>query len=310
MATMLFYSDIDPIDQWQSALAKLAPDLDIRVYPDINEAAEIDYALVWKPPAGLLSSLPNLKLIHSIGAGVDWLFEDASLPDDVPIVRMVDKCMKNMMSEYAIYAVLHFHRDMPRYQAQQKAGDWSRHWPAMTTDNPVGILGLGEIGQMIARKFTALDFQTHGWSRSAKQIDGVTCHHGPDGMQDILARCQYVICVLPLTSETNGIIDRKFLKHMRPNSFLINIGRGAHVVDRDLLAALDQGHLGGAFLDVFHDEPLASDHPFWDHPKVVITPHIAAETDPADGAAEVVNNLYRFERNEPLPTLVERNRGY
>jgi glyoxylate/hydroxypyruvate reductase len=310
MATVLFYSDIDPVEQWQSALSELAPGLDIRVYPDIGDPSDIDYALVWKPPAGLLASLPNLKLIHSIGAGVDWLFEDATLPTNVPIVRMVDTCMKNMMAEYAIYAVLHFHRDMPRYQAQQAVGYWSRHWPAMTTDSPVAILGLGEIGAGIARKFAALDFPTLGWSRSEKDIPGVTCHHGPSGLDDILAASCYVVCALPLTDETSNIIDASFLGRMRQGSYLINIGRGAHVVDDDLLAALDSGHLAGAFIDVFHNEPLPVEHPFWRHPKVIITPHVAAETDPAAGAREVIRNFERFESGDELPTLVALTKGY
>ncbi len=310
MPTLLFCSAIDPIEQWRPALVQLMPDLNIRVYPDVGEVAEIDYALVWKPPHGLLASLPNLRLIHSIGAGVDPLLKDPSLPSNIPLVRMVDNCLRRMMSEYAIYAVLHFHRAMPTYLAQQKTGNWSRHWPAMTLQSPVGVLGLGAIGQDIAQKFAALEFPTLGWSRSPKTVADVTCYHGEAGLGTLLAACRYIICVLPLTAETTGLIDKKFIDRMQSGSYLINIGRGGHIVDADLLAALDSGKLAGACLDVFNEEPLPENDPYWRHPKVHATPHIAAETDPGEGAQEVVKNIQRLEQGEDLPTLVQLDKGY
>ncbi len=310
MPRLLFYSNIDPIEQWRPALEAEMPELEIRVYPEIGAMEEIDYALVWQPPHGLLASLPNLRLIHTVGAGVDALFLDPDLPTHVPIVRMVDRCLRNMMSEYALYAVLHHHRDMPHYGAQQGRGDWTRHWPDMTPETPVGILGLGEIGRDVAAKFATLGFPVHGWSRSRKELPGVTCHAGADGLTKLLATCRYVVCILPLTDETRGLVDEDFLRAMRKDAVLINIGRGAHVVDDDLLAALDTGEIAGAVLDVFNEEPLPADHPYWHHPKVIATPHIAAETDPKDGAVEVVANLRRFEAGEPLPTLVTPKAGY
>ncbi len=310
IAALLFYSAIDPVEQWVGGLKKLRPDLEIRIYPDIGDVDEIDYALIWRPPAGLLASLPNLKLIHAIGAGIDALLEAPDLPPGVPIVRMVDPCLQNMMSEYAVYAVLDFHRGMARYRAQQAAGEWQRHWPPMTFESPVGILGLGVIGRDLAGKFSALGFPVEGWSRTQKELPGVTCHAGDDGLKEILGSCAYIICVLPLTAETRGLIDRDFLARMRPGSHLISIGRGAQVVDDDLITALDQGNLAGAFLDVFDTEPLPAEHPFWRHPKISLTPHIAAETDPAGGAQVVIDNLRRFEAGEPIPTQVDRDQGY
>ena len=310
MATLLFYSTIDPVEQWLDGLKRGRPELEILVYPELGAVEEIDYALVWRPPAGLLASLPNLKLIHAIGAGIDYLLEAPDLPPAVPLVRMVDPCLQNMMSEYAVYAVLDCHRGMARYRAQQAAGEWQRHWPPMTFESPVGILGLGVIGRDLARKFAALDFPVQGWSRSPRELPGVTCHAGAEGLKQILATSAYVICVLPLTAETRGLIGRDFFAAMRPGSYLISIGRGAQVVDDDLIAALSTGHLAGAVLDVFNSEPLPAGHPFWQHPKVTLTPHIAAETDPAGGAAVVIDNLRRFELGEPIPTQVDRARGY
>ena len=310
MATLLFSSREDPPELWVPALQKEMPDLEVRIHPEIGDPAEIKYALTYYAPHGLLASLPNLRLIHSISAGIDHLIADPELPRHLPLVRMVDDFLKDMMSEFAIYAVLHFHRHMPRYRQQQERAEWERGWPTYTPETVVGVLGLGTIGGAVASKLAALGFQVHGWSRSAKYLPGLTCHHGAEGLRAMAALAKYLICLLPLTKATRGILGAELIRSLPEGAVVINLGRGGHVVDEDLLAALDDGHLGGAFLDVFDQEPLPSSHRYWSHPKVVVTPHIAGEIVPRSAAAEVARNIRRFEAGEELPTHLDLDRGY
>lgn len=306
---LLFCSPEDPPDLWQAALAREMPDLEVRLWPEAGALEEIDHALVYKPPHGMLATLPNLRAIFSIAAGVDAIVADPDLPD-VPLVRMVDDNLRDMMSEYAIYAVLHFHREMPRFFAQMPHAEWNRGWPAYTADTAVGVLGLGAIGQDVAAKLGALGFAMHGWSRSPRTVAGVTCHHGDAGLLAMAAQVRYLVCVLPLTGETRGIIGRDLLAALPRGACVINIGRGGHVDDAALLAALEDGRVAGAFLDVFNTEPLPADHPYWAHPKVWITPHIAGELVPRSCARSVVANIRRLEAGEALPHTYDFDRGY
>jgi glyoxylate/hydroxypyruvate reductase len=311
MAVLLFSSPEDPVDLWVPALrAALPAEVEVRVAPDVGNRAEIDYALVWKPEHGFLASLPNLKAIFSIAAGVDHILSDPRRPKRLPVVRMVDDYLKDMMSEYAILGVLHFHRYMPRYQAQQRAQSWDRGWPLYTPETQVGVLGLGEIGAHVARRFAGLGFQVRGWSRTPKQVDGVVCHHGEDGLFAMLPGCHYLVGVLPLTPATRGVFNAKTLAALPKGAVVVNLGRGGHVVDDDLLAALESGHLAGAFLDVFNAEPLPAGHPYWTHPKVVVTPHVAGELVPKSCAKSVAANVRRHLNGEPLRYVVDLDRGY
>ena len=277
---------------------------------DIGNRAEVDYALVYWPPHGLIASLPNVKAVLSIAAGCDHILADPELPAELPIVRMVDDYLAAMMAEYAVYGVLHFHRDMHTYRQEQLARRWSRGWPLYTPETSVGILGLGAIGGDCARKLGAMGFQLHGWSRSPKSVAGVTCHHGPDGLVEMAGQCRYLVCVLPLTPQTQGIINAELINVMPKGGYIVNIARGGHQVDADLLAALDSGQLGGVFLDVFAEEPLSPDHPFWLHEKVWMTPHVAGELMPRSCAKSVVANIRRFEAGEPVPNLLNKSEGY
>jgi len=310
MTTLLFQSPEDPVDLWTEALRDYMPELDLRVYPDIGDPADIDYALVYKPPPGLLATLPNLRVILSIAAGCDHILADPDRPVHLPIVRMVDDNLRDMMSEYAIYAVLHFHRDFDDYRRDQPNGVWDRRWPVYTPESAVGVLGTGAIGRDVAAKFRALGFPVHGWSRSPKQIDGVTTHHGDAGLMQMLGQVRYLVCVLPLTDATRGIINAKTLSAMPPQSYVVNIGRGGHVVDDDLLSALASGQISGAFLDVFNTEPLPPEHPYWSHPNVWTTPHIAGELVPRSCARSVVRNIRRHLAGEPLENLLDLDAGY
>jgi len=310
MPTLLFTSPEDPVDLWAPALRENLPEVELRIHPDAGDLAEIDYALVYKPPPGLLASLPNLKLIHSIAAGCDHILADPELPPGIPIVRMVDGYLRDMMSEYAIYAVLHFHRNFPEYREEQRQHVWNRRWPAYTPETDVGVLGIGAIGLDIARKLQALGFRVHGWSRGAKAIDGLETYAGADGLADMLSRCRFAVCVLPLTDETRGIVNAATLAAMPAGGFLVNLARGGHVVDDDLLAALDSGQLAGAFLDVFNREPLPADHPFWSHPKVWTTPHVAGELVPRSCARTVARNIRAHMAGQMPDDVLDLERGY
>ncbi|MBT5081899.1 MAG: glyoxylate/hydroxypyruvate reductase A [Rhodospirillaceae bacterium] len=314
MTTVLISSQQDPIDLWRESLALEMPELEVRAESEIGDdpadRADIDYALVYWPPHGLIASLPNVKAVLSIAAGCDHILADPQLPPQLPIVRMVDDYLAAMMAEYAVYGVLHFHRDMHTYRQEQLASHWNRGWPLYTPETAVGILGLGAIGGDCAAKLGAMGFQVHGWSRRPKSLAGVTCHHGPAGLLEMAGQCRYLVCVLPLTPQTQGIINKDLINAMPRGGFIVNIARGGHQVDEDLLAALDSGQLGGIFLDVFNAEPLPAEHPYWQHNKVWMTPHIAGELMPRSCAKSVVANIRRIEAGEPVPHLLDKSEGY
>jgi len=311
LSALLYYSKQDPADLWTNELKKALPkEIDVRLHPDIGDPAKIDFALCWKPEPGLLASLPNLKLIFSMAAGFDHLLQDPNRPGHVPIIRIIDKTLSTMMSEFAVYAVLGFHRYMPEFHRDQREGLWQRRWPRFTADTHIGVLGVGAIGSDVAQKLSVFGFQVHGWSRTEKVLDGIICHHGHEGLFKMLSACEQVVSVLPLTEETLGILNEKTLNAMPRGSFITNIGRGGHVVDEDLLAALESGQIAGAFLDVFNDEPLHSGHPYWTHPKVVMTPHIAGEIVPRSCAEAIAANIKRFREGHAVIGVADLDKGY
>ncbi len=307
---VLFYSEIDDPAPWRTALARALPDIDFRVWPEVGRPEQIDYALVWKPPSGMLASLPRLKAILSLGAGVDHLFEDTQLPAGMPITRMVDAGLAVQMAEYAMYGVLHFHRAMDRYAAMQRERVW-RQLPAVPpSQRTVGVMGLGVLGGDFACKAQVMGFRVIGWSRRARGLEGVAEHHGMEGLAPFLAATQILVNFLPLTQDTHGILDRNLFAQLPRGAFLVNLARGGHLVENDLIEALDSGQLGGALLDVFVREPLPAEHAFWTHPKIVVTPHIAGQAIADLMVEQVVDNIRRLERGETPSGLVDRRRGY
>lgn len=311
MSALLFYSPQDPAELWAAELRKTLPDdVDVRLHPAVGDPKDVEYILCWRPMPGLLGSLPNLKLILSLAAGFDHVLQVPDRPVHVPIVRIVDDFLSAMMAEYAVHAVLGFHRDMPRYRVAQRDRRWDRGWPQYTPDIHVGVLGLGAIGAEVARKLAVFGFQVHGWARTAKTIDGITCHVGESGLAAMLPHCRHLVCVLPLTEDTRGIIDRKTLATLPQGAHVVNIGRGGHVVDADLLAALDAGHIAGAFLDVYNAEPLPSDHAYWGHPQVLMTPHVAGEIVPRSCAHAIARSIVCQRNGEPVPGVANLERGY
>ncbi|MCC7427455.1 MAG: glyoxylate/hydroxypyruvate reductase A [Alphaproteobacteria bacterium] len=296
---------------WKEALGPLLPGVPLRAYPqEVADPAEIRWAVVWNHPLGDLRRYPNLELVASMGAGVDHIFRDPDLPPGVPIMRLVDRLLTTAMSEYVLLAVLRHHRQDAGYRAQQAARLW-RELPAPDTEaTRIGILGLGVLGTDAAAKLAALKFPVAGWSRRAKSLPGIESFAGEAGLAPFLARTDILVCLLPLTPATRGIVNARTLGALPRGAYVINAARGGHVVDADLLAALESGQISGATLDVFNQEPLPPDSPYWSHPRVVMTPHTASITVPRSVAPQIAENIGRLARGQPLINLVDSAAGY
>lgn len=272
---------------------------------------EIDYALSFRPPPGLLKSLPNLRVVFSLGAGIDGFLADPDYPRSIPLVRFVDASLTKEMAQYVVLHVLMHHRHHRALDAAQKSRQWLQsRMERRTEETRVGVLGLGEIGAYSAQRLCDLGFPVSGWSRTRKSIAGVESYAGQSELGSFLAQSDILICLLPLTPGTAGILNAKTFASLPRGAYLINAARGAHQVERDIVEALDSGHLSGAALDVFETEPLPDDSPLWSHPKVTITPHIAAISDPDAAVQMVADGIARFERGEPLVNVVNLDRGY
>lgn len=309
MPTLLFRSPSDPATAWSTALRRHDPGLDVRVWPDTGAVEDIEYALIWASPDGFLHDLPALRVVFSLGAGVDHLM-GSEVPEGVELVRMVDPALTEGMTEYVIYQVLRRHRHMAEYERQQRAAEWRIHPQVRPGERRIGLLGLGELGAACARTLSGLGFDVAGWARSSHEIPGVTAVKGDDGLDWLLGRSDIVVCLLPLTEATRGILNAELFQRMSPGATLINAARGQHLVEDDLLIALGEGRLGHAVLDAFRDEPLPPDHAFWHHPHITMTPHIASLTNPETGAEAVMRGIRADRAGQPIPHRVDRGRGY
>ncbi|GAB4189973.1 MAG: glyoxylate/hydroxypyruvate reductase A [Thalassobaculales bacterium] len=307
---VLFKSTWDSAARWRAELSRFIPDIDIRVWPEYGEPDDITFAVVWGMPPGEFPKFRRLRGIASLGAGVDHLMRLPDLPAGVPVTRLVDPGMTAEMSEYVVLQVLRFHRRLPEYAGFQAMAKWQPLPRADTPSTRVSILGLGVLGQDAAAKLKLLGFKVAGWSRSAKEIAGVETFHGAGGLTAMLATTDILVNLLPLTADTQDIVNADLLAKLPQGAAFVNCARGRHVVDADLLAALDSGQIRGAALDVFRDEPLAADHPYWRHPKVLVTPHVAAATNPVTAAPQVAENILRAARGEPLLNVVDMATGY
>lgn len=293
---------------WVQELKKIDPNLDIRVWPETGNPNDIDFALVWTYPPGELIKYPNLKCISSLGAGVDHIFNDPDRPKHVPIVRVIDKLLVRDMTQYIALAVLNYTRSFDIYYQQQKQNEWKAHPPK--NEITIGLMGLGELGTDAAKKLMTLRFKTLGWSKTPKKIAKMKCFHGKQQFHEFLSQSQILINLLPLTPETKNILNKDTFAHLPKGAYLINAARGRHLVEQDLINALDQEQLAGACLDVFHTEPLPKEHPFWQHPKIRITPHVASVTNPKSVAAQIVKNYHRLQSGKPLLRQVNLEKGY
>ena len=311
---ILFRSTPAATSRWRPLLAGLLPEHEIRYWPEVGDTAAdraaIEYALVWHPEPGLLASLPNLKMIFGLGAGIDHLLRDPALPRHVPVVRLVDPYMTDAMSEFVALSVLRLHRQDLDYLAQQRAVLWEEREQKNAAERPVGILGFGTLGQDAGRKLRALGFDVAGWSRSEKPVGGLASFAGRDGLDRLLSRSEILVCLLPLTAETRGILNAANFARLPRGAGIVNAGRGGHLVEEDLIPALESGQLSGAVLDVFREEPLPPDHPFWRHKRIIVTPHIAAETHPPTAAPIIRDALRQCEAGLPIANRVDLARGY
>jgi glyoxylate/hydroxypyruvate reductase A len=294
---------------WRQAFAAGMPDLEIRTWPEIGDPAGVEAVAIGIPPAGMFAKLPNLRLIFSLTAGTDALLRDPDLPD-VPIVRAGDPAGDAMMNETALLHVLRHHRNMPAYLRAQARSEWIKLPVKRACERRVGVMGLGAIGLACARTIAALGFQVAGWVRTPRTIADIEVFGGNDQMEAFLARSEILLNLLPLTPQTRGIIGARTLALLPAGASVINLGRGEHVVEADLIAALDNGHIEAATLDVYPVEPLPKESPLWRHPKITVMPHVARRLDPADLAMRICDILRRFRAGEPLPQLVDRTRGY
>jgi glyoxylate/hydroxypyruvate reductase A len=272
---------------------------------------EITYFSGFRPPPGFLKTLPNLKALFSLGAGVDGFLRDPELPRHLPLVRFVDPTLMHEMAQFVVMHVLIAHRGQRFFDSAQRQSQWQQRMLARPSrETRIGILGLGDIGGTIATSLLPFDFQLSGWSRSRKNIPGVKSFAGANKLPPFLAQCDYCICVLPMTEDTKGIMDAKFFAQLPKDAWVINVARGGHLIEEDLIAALDSGHLAGAVLDVFQTEPLPVESPIWLHPKITATPHIAGITDSQAALAYVADCVKRCEAGQKLDNVVDLRKGY
>jgi glyoxylate/hydroxypyruvate reductase len=315
MSTILLaITSWDP-QEWDARFRALARGHDIRLWPGrLGASGDITYAAVWKPPPGLLAQFTNLSAIFSLGAGVDALTGDATLPA-VPLVRIVDADLTMRMTEYVVLQVLMIHRQQRRYDAQQRQRVWAELPQPAAHEVAVGVMGLGVLGSAAASALSRIGFQVAGWSRTPRLIEGIKTFHGTGGLDAFLARSEILVCLLPHTPATDGIVHHGLLRKLKRDgpldgAYLINAGRGRLVVEADLLAALEDGTLAGATLDVFAEEPLPKASPFWTHPQVTVTPHAAAASVPNALVDNVLQQIARFERGEAMENVIDRAAGY
>ena len=296
------------VGEWRAALAAALPDARIAVWPE--PCAEPDYALVWKPPTELFAQYRSIKAVFNLGAGVEALLAVPTLPDGVPVIRLEDAGMAEQMAEYVALAVLRAYRESDAYATQQREGRWQPRARIPKSEFAVGLLGLGLLGSAVAAVLCPLRFPLVGFSRERKSVPGVESFAGDDELPIFLARSRVLVCLLPATRATRTLLDRSMLARLPRGAHLVNVARGEILVEADLITLLDTGQLAGATLVVFRVEPLPSGHPFWHHPRIVVTPHASATTLVADSIAQIAAKIRRLERGEPVGGTIDRVRGY
>lgn len=305
----LFKSSAERGRVWGEAFARLAPDVPFRTWPDIGDAADIRYLAAWTVTRDLLHGLPNLEVLFSVGAGVDQL-DLSQVPAPVKVVRMMEPGLTDGMVQYATFATLALHREMLDYREAQADHRWAPR-PLLPADGRrVGVMGLGNLGKAVLAALRPFGFPLRGWSRSGGTVEGVEIFAGADALPAFLSGCDILICLLPLTGDTRGILCRKSFDLLPRGAAIINVGRGGHLVEADLLAALSDGQLSGAVIDVLNTEPAAADHPFWSHPRILLTPHVASQTRDDSSAEVLIANIRRHQAGQTMQGQVDRTRGY
>lgn len=300
----------DKTEWWCQMLRDLMPDWDIYPINRVPDADAITYSVVWRPTTGSMTPFRNLKAIVSLGAGIDHVLADKELPQDVPIIRTVGTDLTQRMKEYIALHVLRHHRELPQIQANQAAHLWDQIIVPPAPERRVGVMGLGNLGAAAAQMLAQIGFDVVGWSRSAKDIEGVKTYSGDESFGVFLDGTEILVCLLPLTDSTLGILNADTFNRLKRGASVINAARGPHLVDSDLIEALGSGQISGATLDVFHVEPLPKEHPFWDHPRITVTPHVASMIDAPTGSKIVAKNIRAFEDAGTVADLADAKRGY
>lgn len=304
------FADSGSTANWVATFAQQSPHLNIKHWQDIEHPEAVQYAIVWHPQAELFSRFPNIKAVFNLGAGVDGILKNPHLPAHIDIIRLENAGMAEQMNEYFTYFVLHYHRHMDRYQAQQAQSQWLPHSTIPASNVRVGILGLGQLGASVANCLKQFGFQVNGWSRSHKQFEGIHCYTGKQQLDDFFGNTDILCNLLPLTAETHSILNYSSLKKLPPGAVLINGARGEHLVEEDLLQLLDEGHLRGAALDTMRTEPLPVDSPLWQQKNLLLTPHCAANSWLPPSAAQIASNIDAMLAGQQPTGLVQRDRGY
>ncbi len=293
--------------KWVEALKDLEPRINLSVYPEVQEPENINYAISWKHPRGIFKKYPNLRVIASMGAGVDHITSDPEIPENISITRIIDEQLCKDMSSFVLSLVMNKVRNISLHHS---ARSWEPLMYNQVEEEQIGIMGLGTLGEAVAIKLLANDFKVSGWSKSKKHIEGVQSYNGERGLSEFLKRTTLLVCLLPLTSETENILNKELFEQLPKGAYIINVARGEHLVEHDLLEMIDKKQLSGASLDVFRNEPLPQEHPFWKHPRINITPHIASVTDPKKVIGQIFENYKRMLENLPLKNLIELRKGY
>ncbi|NGP90279.1 2-hydroxyacid dehydrogenase [Fodinibius halophilus] len=308
--SLLFVAPDRGLSSWKDAIHEVDPNLDVEIWPQVDTPKRVQFAVCWNQPKHVLDSYPNLKAVSSLGAGADHLLEDEFLPEDVEICRVVSHSLVQQMKEYVLGTVINIQRNFVHYIRQKDEQNWQPHNHPLASDVHIGIMGLGELGLPVAKQLSQVGYHVNGWSRTSKDIDGVTTFSGKEQLAPFLQQTQILVCLLPLTNETEGILDLEVFKRLQSPSWIINVARGEHLVDEDLIYALDSDLVKGAWLDVFSEEPLPDRHAFWNRSNIMITPHIASITQPSEVADQIVDNYKRALSGMELNHKVERELGY
>ena len=298
-------------EPWIKDFTKFLPEAEFEIWHAGETSQPCDYAVVWSPPEAMLPELAQVKAIFNTGAGVDALlrFGDA-IPREVPIIRLGDAGMAVQMAEYVTYSVLRYFRRFDEYEAQARSGLWAPLPQHTKSDFPIGVLGMGVLGKRVLEALAPFGFPLRGWSRNEKTMAGVQCYHGNDGLDTFLRGSRVLVCMLPLTPETSNLVDRTNMGKLPAGAFIINVARGAHIAEPDLLSLIKSGHIAAATLDVFRNEPLPAQHPFWQEPRITITPHISALTLRRESVQQIAEKIRKLEKGEPVADIVDRNQGY
>jgi len=307
---VLFVAGDPKPERWTVPIKELLPEAEVHVWDPEGPAVDADYAIVWQPPARLFEREKKLKAVFNLGAGIDGLLKVPNLPADLTVVRLEDAGMSVQMAEYVLHQLLEASRGMETYREQQRQGIWKIHRPIKRNEWPVGVMGLGHIGKRVARTLADLDYRVNGWARSEHDLNGVSTYAGADQLGEFLKSTRVLVNTLPLTDETRDIIDYELLSQLQPGAVLINVGRGEHLVEDDLLKVLDEGKLVRASLDVFRKEPLPEGHPFWQRPEITITPHISARTLRDATLEQITGKIRDHARGLPITGIVDTSRGY